>query len=312
MTILLHCFFKVLWKQALPLRRFAVYLVAALAWLGTLGQVSGQPVSRLTKIADGLIVDGDPQAPWTDRVLLARPRVAAGDLDELSELVQKHAELLCFVLMARVEPVAASDPPQYVLSDVGVGLAAKIDGRLRVVTGPVATGKQALRSVHLGFIANRVVSSAEQSLDAMRIIVRRTTLMIFDSPAVLHLRGANRDVFVRSMIWIEPDSGKVHHALWAIRNGQQRAWEPALDHGVYLPVPFEEDRILRVDGDQFRFGIPTASAFGLAALPPGLAFPLEGNLADLACRAAYDEDALGKLAAGLIAALRRRGDPATD
>jgi len=283
--------------------------VATVVWLLSSTPTFGQPVARPTKIADGVMVDGEPPAPWSHRVLLARPRVAAGDTNDLAEIVKENAELLSFVLMARVEPTAGEDPPEHVLRDVGVGLAAKIDGRLRVVTGPVAAGQQPLRSVHLGFIANRVVASAEQSLDAMRIIVRRTTLVIFDSPAVLHLRGANRDAVVRSMIWIEPDSGKVHHALWALRKGNDRAWELALDQGVYLPVPFEEDRILHVDGNQFRFGIPTATAFGLASLPPGLAFSLDGNLGEMACRSSYDEAALGELAAGLIAALRHRSDP---
>lgn len=251
-------------------------------------------------------------AGWTQRVLLARPRVASGDTAGLSEIVKTHAELLSFVVAARVERIEDSEPPEYMLRDVGVGLATEIDGRLRVVTGPVAPGQQPLRSVHLGFIANRVVTTAERSLDAMRVVVRRTTLVIFDSPAVLHLRGANRDAVVRSMIWIEPDSGKLHHALWALRKGNQRQWDLALEQGVYLPVPFEEDRILHVDGDQFRFGIPTANAFGLASLPPGLPFTLEGRLGELACQATYDEDALGQLAADLINALRRHGDRGSD
>lgn len=284
-------------------------LIAAALWLVLAAAVAAQPVNRLTKIADGVVVDADPIAGWTERVLLARPRVASGDTAALAELVKENAERLSFVLTARVERVEGSDPPEHRLQEIGVGLAAKIDGRLRVVTGPVASGQQPLRSQHLGFIANRVVTSAERSLDAMRVIVRRTTLVIFDSPAVLHLRGANREAVVRSMIWVEPASGKLHHALWALRKGSQREWELALDHGVYLPVPFEEDRILHVDGDQFRFGIPTATAFGLASLPPGLPFSFEGPLGELACRAVYDEETLGELAEGLIAALRRRGDP---
>ncbi len=282
-------------------------IAAGLFW--ATAPVAAQPVTGLTKIADGVVVDGDPVAGWSHRVLLARPRVASGDTDAVSETVKKHAELLSYVLVAQVEQVKNQNPPRHVLREVGVGLATEIDGRLRVVTGPVAPDQQPLRSVHLGFIANRVVTAAQQSLDDMRVVVRRTTLVVFDSPGVIHLNGSNRYAVVRSMIWVEPLNGKLHHALWVIGKGGRRAWEPALDHGVYLPVPFEEDRVLHVDGQQFRFGIPNATAFGLASLPPGYPFSLDGALGELACRETYDEDALSALATGLIAALRRSGDP---
>jgi len=290
-------------------RSLAVWgLLAAAGWITAASPVAAQPLARLTKIADGAVVDGDQVPGWSHRVLLARPKVAAGEIEAASDLVKQHAELLSFVLVAEVEPTADHAPPEHVLKDVGVGLATEIDGQLRVVTGPVAPHEQPLRSAQLGFIANRVVTAAERSLDEMRIVVRRTTLILFDSPAVIHLNGSNRHAVIRSMIWIDPPSGKLHHALWAMQPGRQRAWEPALEHGVYLPVPFQEDRILHVEGQQFRFGIPTATAFGLARLPPGFPFLLDGRLRERACQETYDEDALRELAAGLIAALRRSGD----
>src|SRR5690606_29037487 len=208
--------------------------------------VAAQPVAGLTKIADGVVIEGDQVAGWSHRVLLARPRVAAGDIDGVSETGRDHAALLSFVLVARVERTEDQDPPRHLLRAVGVGFATEIDGRLRVVSGPVSPNRQPLRSVHRGFIANRIATAAERSLDDMRVVVRRTTLVVFDSPAVIHLNGSNRHTVVRSMIWVEPISGKLHHALWAIQKGGRRAWEPALGHGVYLPEPFEEDRILHV------------------------------------------------------------------
>jgi len=293
-----------------------------------------RPSNRfVSKIAAGTIVRDGEIAGWTDRVLIARPRVAAGDVEDVSDLVKGHAELLTFVVLARVEwrpaiPAGSSDAARSrssegsaaartaVLADVGAGLATTVDGNLQVVSGPAVVraaggGVSPERigpSADLGFIGNRVLASAERSLDDMRVVARRTTLVIYDSPAVIAIQGRNRQCHVRSMIWVEPKSGKLHHALWVMQRGQRDMWIPGLEQGVYLPVPFEEDRVLRVESDRFTFGLPAATAFGLAKLPAGLPFSLEGSLADLACRSGYDETSLADLAAQLVDALRRAGE----
>jgi hypothetical protein len=295
-----------------------------------------RPSNRfLSRIASGTIVYETPIAGWTDRVLIARPRVAAGDVDDVSDLIKGHAELLTFVVLARVEwrsAVAAENSDaadsrssdtsapgrSAVLADVGAGLATTVDGKLQVVSGPegVSGPGDAVPSpgfgppADLGFIGNRVLASAERSLDDMRVVARRTTLMIYDSPAVIAIQGRNRQCQVRSMIWVEPKTGKLHHALWVMQRGQRDMWIPGLEQGVYLPVPFEEDRLLRVESDRFTFGLPAATAFGLAKLPPGLPFSLEGSLGALACQSGYDEASLAELAAQLVAALRRTGEGA--
>jgi hypothetical protein len=305
----------------------AAVIVTLLFVVGPTPSAAAQPIAALTKIAAGTVIEdgrvdndvrGDTVAGnnllggWTDRVLIASPRVASGDVDQVSSLVKKHAELLSFVILARVEQtVAASGPPMATLQDVGFGLAAKIDGRLQVVSGPPAqkAGAAVEPPADLGFIGNRVLRSGERSLDEMRLVVRRTTLLIYDSPAVINLSGSNQHCVIRSMIWVEPQTGKLHHALWAMQKGGREPWIPALPEGVYLPVPTEEDRILHVDVRRFSFGIPAASAFGLKSLPPGYSFSLAGRLEELACRESYDEQELGELAVALISALRRDANP---
>jgi hypothetical protein len=274
--------------------------------------VLAQPQAGLTKIAAGTQVDRPAIPLWSHSVLIARPRVAAGDVDAVAEIVIKHAEFLSFVLLARVEQSSDRDPPVSLLRDIGVGLATMIDGRWTVVSGPADLEPQGAGDpplADLGFIANRVLQSAERTLDDMKIIVRRTTLILYDSPAVINLSGSNQLAVVRSMLWIEPHSGKLHHAMWALQKGQRQPWVAALEQGVYLPVPFEEDRILHVDSRQFRFGIPAATAFALASLPPGYPFSLAGRLGELACQETYNEAELRELAVGLIASLRREATP---
>jgi hypothetical protein len=261
---------------------------------------------------------GERVEGWTDRVLIAVPRVGSGDVEGIAKLVKENAELLSFVVLARVEdrPVeeassAASGAKmkhRAVLADVGVGLAMKVSGQWQVVTGPAApAGSESARSSvpELGFVGGQVLRTAAESLEDMRLIVRRTTLLIYDSPAVVKIAGQNQEVTVRSMLWVESSSGRLHHALWVMRHGSRQHWMPALEEGVYMKVPMVEDRVLHVQADRFTFGIPSATALGLEALPPGRRFSLAGRLGELACQTVYDEATLGELATTLVAALRK-------
>lgn len=272
---------------------------------------------KLTLIASGTRLGGERVEGWTDRVLIAVPRVGSGDVEGIAKLVKENAELLSFVVLARVEdrPVeeassasGATAKHRAVLADVGVGLAMKVSGQWQVVTGPAApAGSESARSSapELGFVSGQVLKTAAESLEDMRVIVRRTTLLIYDSPAVVKIASQNQEVTVRSMVWIESSSGRLHHALWVMRHGSRQHWMPALEEGVYVKVPMVEDRVLHVQADRFTFGIPSATALGLDALPPGRRFSLAGRLGELACQTVYDESTLGELATTLVAALRK-------
>jgi hypothetical protein len=297
-------------------------------WIGAMGLIHlgllVRPVwgdgagGKLTLIASGTRLGGERVEGWTDRVLIAVPRVGSGDVEGIAKLVKENAELLSFVVLARVEdrPVeeassaasGANMKHRAVLADVGVGLAMKVSGQWQVVTGPAApAGSESARSSvpELGFVGGQVLRTAAESLEDMRLIVRRTTLLIYDSPAVVKIAGQNQEVTVRSMLWIESSSGRLHHALWVMRHGSRQHWMLALEEGVYMKVPMVEDRVLHVQADRFTFGIPSATALGLEALPPGRRFSLAGRLGELACQTVYDEATLGELATTLVAALRK-------
>lgn len=318
---------------------------------------------RLTQIAAGTSLEGDSIEGWTDRVLIAHPRVAAGDFDQIGSIIKDNAELFSFVVLARVErprpagtgsadtssspptettspapadtatppatetssppptgtspasPVAAttSGAPPAVLADIGVGLATRVAGRLQVVSGPPAwpgSAAAASPAPELGFISGQVLRTAAESLDEMRLVARRSTLMMYDSPAVVLIADRNTEAVVRSLIWVEAASGRLHHMLWVMQRGRRQHWMPGLEFGVYMKVPLVEDRVLHVEADRVTFGIPSATAIGLAKLPPGYRFSLAGELGELACRTAYDECSLAQLAAKLIASLRESNRPA--
>lgn len=329
-----------------PIR--ALCLAVAILAAGGLpsSHAADDTVASVTQIAAGTQLEGETVEGWTHRVLIAHPRIATGDIDKIGSVVKDNAELFSFVILARVErprrdsPAAAvlsapspvdpdspspMDPsvaapdvpagaqPPAVLADVGVGLATRVRGRLQVVSGPPAkpgTAAAASPGPDLGFISGQVLRTAAQSLDEMRIVARRTTLMLYDSPAVIRIADCNVDATVRALIWVEADSGRLHHMLWVMQRGRRQHWMPGLETGVYLAVPLVEDRMLHVEADRLTFGIPSATAIGLAKLPPGHRFSLAGELGDLACRTEYDESSLAKLATQLVAALRKTAPPA--
>jgi hypothetical protein len=241
---------------------------------------------RVTQISLGTPLDLALNEGWTDVVLIAHPRVLPDDADQIGELVKKNAELLSFVLLARVQrpattktsasaaaaqlappasvpamnaeatPAAADQPgdqtepiteiagvadsdtqaspdqataasapalPPAVLADIGVGLAMKVGGRWQIVTGPIASNPDSYAARRpapgLGFISSQVLRTAARSLDDMKIVVRRTTLIIHDSPAVLKLGDQNISGMIRSMIWVDSKTGKLHHILWTLQRG---------------------------------------------------------------------------------------------
>lgn len=199
------------------------------------------------------------------------------------------------------------------LADIGVGLATRVAGRLQVVSGPPArpgSAAAASPAPELGFISGQVLRTAAESLDEMRLVARRSTLMMYDSPAVVLIADRNTEAVVRSLIWVEAASGRLHHMLWVMQRGRRQHWMPGLEFGVYMKVPLVEDRVLHVEADRVTFGIPSATAIGLAKLPPGYRFSLAGDVGELACRTAYDERSLAQLAAKLIASLRESNRPA--
>lgn len=319
-------------------------------------------VASVTQIAAGTLLDGETVEGWTHRVLIAHPRIEAGDVDKVGNIIKDNAELFSFVVLARVErprrdnPAAvvlsapspidsddtspvdsdalapadpgspapvepsspepdtnASSPLPAVLADIGVGLATKVRGRLQVVSGPTAkpgSAAAANPAPDLGFISGQVLRTAGESLGEMRIVARRTTLVMYDSPAVIRIGDCNVEATVRALIWVEANSGRLHHMLWVMQRGRRQHWMPGLESGVYLKVPLVEDRVLHVDADRLTFGIPSATAIGLAKLPPGYRFSLAGELGDLACRTEYDERSLAQLATRLVAALRESNRPA--
>ena len=318
------------WRLSIVSQAF----LAAITLLATLATVSGRychaqpPGEPITKIAAGTLIESDSHtAHWKTCLLIAEPRVADGDVDAVSRTVKRYAELWKFVIVARTEPVesTSSDPEndtlRYQLDDVGVGLAMARGGDLIVCSGQAeaegngtstnGTGTNGTeesarktRPPRLGLIEQQLLNAAEKSLDQMRVVARRTTLVLFDSPGVVHHDGENRAMIVRTLVWVSPSTGKTASAVWLLQESDDGTLGTVDDHGVALPAGFREDRRLHVDADELVLGIPTPSAFALAQLPPGKRFAIDDDLAIAASRNRYTDSQIERLASLLNAAIR--------
>lgn len=95
-------------------------------------RVSGQSLPR---IAAWTQVGSQNASRWNRVLLLAKPRVATGDIDQLNESIRKASTAFSLTLLASVQEYAATDgSPRYYLADVGVGYSAPIEGNQTVVS----------------------------------------------------------------------------------------------------------------------------------------------------------------------------------
>lgn len=261
----------------------------------------GAGVSQLPR---GTWIGPQPPPGWSDIVFVSTPRVVHGDVQSLSSTVLRYAEMLHLVVLADVEKVTPEDgqTPRHRLRRVGFGLAVAAGGALQVVTGP---RDSELPQPELGILDSQVVAGAAESLEEMRVLARRTTLALIDSPAVFHQGGENRHRILRMLIWVDPASGRLGQLLWLLREQSDDQLRMALNHAVYLPTPFHEKRQLTVDDDEFNFfGLPKPKAFALVRLPPGRPIPIEGSLGQVLSRRSYSTEQLREFVDGIMRVLR--------
>ena len=261
-------------------------------------------IRSLEQIAPGTIVPNEQSAVTTTRwnrvVLLAKPQIVSGDIDSLSAGIRQAATSFTLTLLASVTPATQADgSTKYQLREVGVGYSYPIGGQPTVLTA--ATAKQLGAS--LGFIQSRVLEQNEQNLPDVRVVVQTTTLLIFDTPAIMLRSGQHRDFTTRHMVWVDPNSGSSATLVWLLGKDASGNMVPANEPLKLVPPGTKELRRIHIDGNQFFFGVPNKYAFALEDLPPGKKIQWTRELAGAAAHATYDADRLSRLSAALNPAI---------
>ncbi len=249
---------------------------------------------------------------WNRVVLLARPRIASGDVGSLSAVIRSSVSDFVLTILASVEkyqdPVAGE--PRFRLADVGVGYSTQVNGEMRAVT--VADAKKV--GVKLDLFTRMLLSENEKKLATATVTARTSTLMIVDTPAVMLRGAAHREFVMRHFIWVDPTTGRNAALVWLIDH--DRTGKPVVDEVElprWAPAGLQEDRAIHVDGNEFNFiGIPSERAFALEDLPPGKPVHWTAEARELAAKPGYHVDELRNLSLAFNAMLQASSEVPTN
>ena len=273
--------------------------------VGAQGLVSA--ASELTRIEAGTLISMDsPQERWNRIVLLAKPRIASGDVESLPIAIRESVSDFVLTIMASVEEFSDPDTaePRFRLADVGLGYSTQVDDQLRAVSVADA-GKV---GIDLGVLARLLLLENEKQLKTAKIIARTPTLMIIDAPAYVLRHGEHYECVMRHFIWVEPSTGRSAALVWLIDyDGAGNPFADSSEAARWAPAGLREDRAIHVDGREFNmFGMPGKKAFAMESMPPGKPVAWTDQARALAAHSSYTVESLRELSAALNAMLQSR------
>ena len=265
--------------------------------------------TALSRIDAGLAVVDDPHGYWNRTLLLARPRIASGDVQALSAAIRELVPKFVLTIMAAVEAVehAGDDQPRYRLADIGLAYSTEVAGVLTTVS----VADAARLGIELGWFERMMLAENERQLQTARLVARTSTLTIFDVPALLARDAEHRWYVMRHFVWIDTSSGRAAVLVWLLRRAAGGLYvverqQPAR----WFPAGLREDRAIHVDGRQFSLlGLPKPEAFAMEELPPGKDVAWTAPAAAQAAEKRYDADALRGLSEALNHMLRQPASP---
>ena len=285
---------------------------ALLVWLIAVAfsnRIDAQMVRSLQSVPAGTIVV-DPDADhWNELILLAWPSLTSGDLDRLPSGLQQAVTRYAYTVLATVTnappPGQANAPASpYRLAEVGVGYSAQVDGMQTIVSAT-----QTPQGSLLGIIDRQVVAQNERDLEQARVVVRSSTLMMFDMEAILARENGHRPEPLRTLVWIDPQTGKSAIAMWLLKRrddgpAETEAWDVREDPMQVHPGGKRAHNRLHVDASTFVLGIPTATSFGLERLLPGRQITWTDELSELAGKSSSSPETLAEFTTELNQAIQ--------
>lgn len=300
--------------------RRSVLVVTSLAVvIGIANRAEAKIVPELQVIPPGTEVVDRSASRWNRLVLLSRPTLVGGDVEQIPAGVRRSVSRFSLTVMTTVrrskrdagaEPSAAerrggetSPEREFRLSEVGVGYSARVGDRQVIVDVDSAERL----GLDLSLIDRYVLDQNVERLSGPRVAARSSTLIIFDAPAILARGDDHRDATMRHLVWVDSDSGQTAVAAWFLVDREAAADDsPAVLRGEplrVLPGGVREKRRIRVDGDEFFLGIPTERAFAMQSLPPGRPIAWTDRLASLASRRSYSPETLAEFTSSLNEAI---------
>ena len=247
-------------------------------------------------IAPGTVIGDDAPRGWTHLVLFAKPRIGAGDVNDVPSTAASYSSMFFFTILCKVRGERAGDQVSYALDKVAIGTALEIQKRYVIANRDNTFGAD------LGMFGRRILAENEKILKSdVRQVARTSTMMVFDANAIVLRNRRHSAMILRHVLVVSPRTGALATFVWLLGsdggNGYALA-EPGLQ---LLPPAFHEDRVLSVDAQKFTLGIPSADAFALARTPQGTALGFSAPLKEVAATRQFTAQAARQLEAELQA-----------
>jgi len=272
-------------------RRTAGVLIGLLIGLSALGASPDNPPSTSGQLPERVVTAIPPGTPvfqrQTDRfnrlLLIATPELSSGDVEAVSPMFRRAVDKFSLTIMATVRRTAEG----FRLAEVGMGYSCPIGERQLVITGESAERLGA----SLGLIQKQVLGENERQLKPPKVLIRTTTLSLFDVAGRITIQGRHLERLFRQIVWVHPKTGRLSMAVWLIEQ-----FEDGTTVGVDNRRPVHlisentiERRKVHVDGSQFFLGVPSEAAFAMEDLPPGHPVPWTPRRKQVLGRNRYDE-----------------------
>lgn len=238
---------------------------------------------------------GDPAAArWNRVVLMAVPRIAAGDTEAVPQWVRDRMPGFTLVVLATVRPASRAGGLRHELLELGAGYAVPVAGRLTVVDteGPPA-------DAGVDFLGRQILSQNGKALTGLSRVGGSDTVQVFDAESLLVRDGHHEDFLMRHFVWADPATGQCSACVWLLAKREDGSLAVVDEPPRWVPAGTREDRGIHVDENEFLLGVPTKRAFALVDLPPGRRLEWTPALKSLAAAATCPPETVTALAAEL-------------
>ncbi len=267
----------------------------------------------LPRIKPGTVIDPSTLDDRSHVVLLSKPRLGSGPVDEVPGLAARYASLLNLVFLAKIsqrlpqnvprrgqahfapktpqnEPVPGGDAGQYAIESVGVGFVVPIRGMNTVISSET----QEELGAKLDFIGRRVLKGNEDALRARQVVNSRG-MVVFDLDLIMLHQGEHRWMVLRHAVLLSRETGQVGTFVWLLGHDGRDGYTLTDPTMQYLAPGTVDDRVLNVKPEKFFLGVPAEDAFGIVRIPQGTPIPIDPAFRELASTTQFTADAAQRM-----------------
>jgi len=220
---------------------------------------------HLDLIPPGTVLGKEAPKGWSNLIIKSYSRPGAGDMKQLSPTADRLSRFLFTAILADVKADKSGDGQRYRLAKLAVGLGMQIGGKDTIITPDT----QRRLGAGLGFLARIVLSTAQEKLAEIAVVVRSRTLMVFDSPGLMASDGKHKPVVLRYAVLVDERTGRLNTLVWVLDRTERGDYGGPAGAIQWLPPNLTGDCVLHVDATEFSLGQPTEKAFAMTSAPKG-------------------------------------------